>query len=143
MATPELPTPYITLVDADAYLGSREPWTSSSDELKNDALSYGRLYIDQNYHCPNVDFSGEIPSEIQIANAELANLYLTDSLNLYPSQEAKNLVETKVKAGSVESLKKYNSGATSSIDTNPQISALITNVCYFSSGGGAKPVVRS
>jgi len=123
----DLIEPYVTLADANTFLGSKEPWNSTADAQKSMALSYARMYIDANYSCYELNMEEDpVPDYIQIANAELANNYLTDSENLFPSESEANLTKKRVKAGSVESEKEYSStGKSSFYDRNKNITTLL------------------
>jgi len=144
----QLPAGYITAEDADAYLGTREPWFSAVIEDKNNALSQGRIYIDSTYECISYYTSnenGEASDKVQIANAELGNSYLLDPNSLF-SSDAKansNLTKNRVVAGDVESEKQYNSAGIGYIDPFPYITSLLNGECSFMASSVQRNIVRS
>jgi hypothetical protein len=128
--TPALPTPYITLANAEIVNAGVTEWDAASETEKNNSLSYGRAFIDQKYSCNTFD-EDDAPAEIQMANALFAVEYLKGVLFDEPST---NVVEESVKAGSVSAKTKYaRATGTSVIDPFPTITAILYGTCYLNS----------
>jgi len=144
----QLAEPYITLADANDYFGIKEPWFSATTDENNNALIQGRVYIDANYSCSptylDTDGSGTASDKIQIANAELANLYLTNPTTFFSSSASagQNLIRNKVKAGSVESDKQYNAGGLGYIDPYPYATSILSNECILSASSIQVAITR-
>lgn len=142
-----MPTPsIITVAEADAILGTTEPWASTDPVLQEDALGWAEVYFRANYTC--VYDPEDVPSEIIEGLAYLGNLYLTDPLIMFPVDGNLNVTSNKVKAGSVESAKSY-AGPTQKafIDQYPSITALFSPYCKLSPSTGSsavsQPIVRN
>lgn len=138
-------TSYITLAEANAFLYQTEPWNSSTDDQKQQALDTGRLYLDTNYICQDFD-DNDAPQSVKNANAYLANCYLDDKLfnNTDPSQGSL-ITEETVKAGSVSSTKKYSDKrgkSSKSSDPCPLATAVLLqddNICKLRYGSVQYP----
>lgn len=121
-------TPYTSIAEADLTLGLAEPWFSSSNNQKTRALEIGRAYIDTKYSCVEIDES-DVPDPIKIANAELANIYLSNPTAFFGNTTTKGIKRTRVVAGSVESEKEYDAYASIPVDLYPEITAIISEYC--------------
>ena len=140
MAT--LPDPYITLADAETYMGIRLPWNAMSESEKNAALQMARLYIDAFYSCISFE-EDAAPDAVQAANAELANEYLKDSTALFPVQKDSTLTKKRVKAGDVESEKEFDPRLYQRTDPFPYISAIIKPQCAYMANRIDVSIVRA
>ena len=123
-----LVTPYVTLAEADVYLVDRTSWEDADDDVKNNALFWGRIYIDSIYNCPDLIDDPDNPTDqIKFANALLAEDWIQGNL-LNTSGTTEPTVKMKrVKAGSVESETEYLGGTVN----NPQqdVDALLSSEC--------------
>lgn len=129
---------YCNIAFADTVNISTE-WIALSDDEKNLAISYGRLYIDKNYTCSDTDWDtsdySTIPDEVQRANAMLAEQYTLNEL--FPTENVSGPVtREKVKAGSVESDISYMGSEaqyTKFVDQKPEITLLLSFSCSLGS----------
>ena len=135
-----LVTPYCTLDEAKVFLKGSETWENAETSAKNNALFWGRVYIDSNYSCVTIDPSA-IPEEIKFANALLAEDYLEGTLIDDGSSISGNITMKRVKAGSVESETEYGSGTKSG---NPQddVDRLLHDLCT-KKGGSVTKILRT
>ena len=142
-----MPSPtIITVAEADVILGTTEPWFSTLEPEKEQALGWAEVYFNANYTC--VYDEDDVPSEITEGLAYLGNLYLTDPTVMFPIDSNLNVTSNKVKAGSVESAKSYASPTQKQfIDQYPNVSALFSTYCDLtpSSVNSARtaPIVRN
>ena len=142
--------PYVTIPEADAINISPE-WVAASSEQKDHALQMGRIYIDANYSC-RIDES-DPGDAVKYANAVFGDYSLRGIL--FPSAGSRGsdkvTIEEKVKAGSVESLEKYATGAGGAVigvDPFKDITAvLISAGCSYTpagaTGAGIASIVRA
>jgi len=137
--------PYTDIAFADTVNLSAE-WAALSDDEKNLALTYGRLFIDKNYTCSTTDWDTNdlttIPDEVQRANAILADQYTTSEL-FVTDQKSGPISREMVKAGSVESETEYmgsNAMYTKNTDQKPEITMLLSDSCTL--GSGNQDVIR-
>jgi len=143
----QLPDGYITLEDANTYLGYVEPWGLTGSVDKTTALSQGRIYLDANYLCDSdsiSDSDGLASNNIQLANAELANLYLANPTTFFniDAKANRNVTKNRVKAGDVESEKTYSSAGIGYIDPYPYVSMLLSGECTLSSSSIQVDIAR-
>lgn len=138
--------PYATVAEANVILGTTEPWIGSTTEQKEQALSYGKMYIDLYFSCT---LTNPVQDNVKEANALLANYHLTtplfDSSTVSTEQSRKGLIKERVKADTVESEKQYDAGvALSKVDKYPDVTALLTydGTCTFK-GSTTKFVTRA
>lgn len=127
--------PYCTVAEADVYLAlDLDNWIALSTAEKEDALFWGRVYIDGMWTC--TDENGDAyddttaPDALKRANAIAANAHSQGKI--YSSET--EVSEVRVKAGSVESAKKFAVPTSSTVDVPEiaQIKGLLKDVC---SGG--------
>lgn len=132
--TPALPTPYVSNANADTVNAGVTEWDAATESQQDAALSYGRSFIDSRYTCETFD-EDDAPAEIQMANALFAVEYLKGTLYAEPET---NVVEQSVKAGEVETRKRFaRSGGTSTIDPFPAITAILSGTCWLRSSSSA------
>lgn len=130
--TPSLVTPYVTLANADTINDGNTAWDAASDDEKDDALSYGRQYIDR-YYVLSVFDEDDAPEEIQMGNCLFAIEYLED--DLFTAPEA-NVGEETLKAGTVTVTTKFTrSEGTSVIDPFVSISSVMYEFAKWKSSG--------
>lgn len=131
---------YCDITFADTVNSSSE-WTSASDDEKNLAITYGRLYIDQTYTCEDSEWDtsdySTIPYEVQRANAILAEQYVLGELIQNPEDiNSGPVTKDRVKAGSVEVETTYMASQSKYIkfvDQKPEITMLLSQVCSIGS----------
>ena len=149
MSVQGLPTSYADVAYADSVLLPDEPWASASTPDKEEALQWGRIYIDTQYAC---DFDEDDPNDsVKTANSELGNKHLTTALFDSDVAAAENvrrgLTGEKVKAGSVESSKRFDAYASfSKVDRFPDVTAIleadVENSCRLKAAGVVSLVRR-
>ena len=143
-----LPTPYISVAEADVLLENVEPWSSATDEEKQEALEMGRLYLDDKYVCIDFDESNP-PTNVKDANGYLGNCHLEGSLFPSAAESTGSFIKLKrVKAGSVETETEYSdirgSKSVQTADPCPIATALlrINDTCRLTTTGGTVSLVR-
>ncbi len=135
-----LPTPYASLSEADAYLNSTEKWFEEDSERKQEALGWGRVYLDQNYSIFNLNEDNP-STAIKQANILLANYHLDE--NLFTRQtQTDPLEETEVKVGSVSTRKRY-SARTNWFDPFRDVTAILAEEARLLPRNSSNPVVRA
>jgi len=137
-----LPT-FLTVEEADSILGSNAPWSTASEEQKQDALEMARIYTENNYTL-RFNVENDAPEKVKKGNAIIANENLIS--DIFARQTGLGtLTETSVKASSVETTKKYN--AQTSVnwrDPFQKATAIMRPFCVLISGSGIvyKTVIR-
>jgi hypothetical protein len=96
-----LVTPYCTVSEADVYLSDSDSWIDLESSVKQNALFWGRVYLDSNYRCISFDESNA-PDEIKFANALLAKDYTEGNLIKAGGKLSGSVKLKRVKAGKVE-----------------------------------------
>jgi len=106
---------YTDIATADTYLILKDDWLQLSNEKKDEALLEARYFIDENFYTGIEDVSdlALIPDELQLSNSLLAYDFIANG-SLFARHTAKSVKESSVKAGSVQSSKKFIAG-------NPQL----------------------
>jgi len=139
-----LPTPYTTLAEAEVLNADMELWIHKTDDQKNEALGWARVYLDSNYsHSFDSSIAvADVPLDVKLANATLANYHFTQSLFLRQTTDPNPLAEVEVKAGSVTSRKRYI-GNTNWVDPFPDITQLIAGTSRLTSRSSDSPVARA
>ena len=136
-----LKTAYATAIESNAYLLNtkyEDAWDLLDNTIKDNHLLSATYYIDSMYSCSDYE---TMPDEYGLACSILAaeNAVKTIFVGDNPA-----IVETKVKAGPVESMKKY-SGARSisrkQVDPFPMVTAILGDYCSYS--GSAPSIVTS
>ena len=75
-----LQDPYISVTEAEDYLEDSTAWNNATDNEKEQALFWGRVYIDTNFKCIALIADPANPSDnIKYANALLAEDWLGGS----------------------------------------------------------------
>lgn len=136
---------YCTIAEADVYLALNYDWAAYSSDEKQSYLDWGRIYIDSVYTC--LDDDGEsyddttAPDELKHANAIAAVAQSEGSL----FSDEKAVIEESVKAGSVESSKRYAMAEVSTVDVpeKAQIKALLQSLCTRSASGNMVSLTRN
>ena len=137
MSITGLPVAYANVAYAD-LINLATPWTTATTTAKENSLQWGRVYIEKTYR---VLFDQDDPSDaVKTANSMLANEDLTTALFDAASSgdPAKGLKSTKVKAGSAESSKEWDTNKSNSwVDQYPEITALLAldGLCPIAKGG--------
>ena len=103
--------PYCTVSDANTLLTGSTVWNGASTTQKEQALFWGRVYLDSNYNCTSFEET-DIPDEIEYANALLAEDWIEGTLNRSSTAVSGRVIKKRIKAGSVESETEYLPGAT-------------------------------
>lgn len=130
--SPALVTSYVTLANAETINAGNTAWDAASDSEKNDALSYGRQYIDR-YYVLTIFDEDDAPNEIQMGNCLFAIEYLEG--DLFTAPEA-NVGEETLKAGPVTVQTKFTrSEGTSIIDPFPSISSVMYEYAKWKASG--------
>ncbi|RLF44888.1 MAG: hypothetical protein DRN17_03615 [Thermoplasmata archaeon] len=122
-----LATPYCTIDEATDYLGESVIWEDAELIQKNNALFWGRVYLDSTYSCAIFDET-DPPDEIKYANALLAEDWLDGSLIDDGSKVSGSVKMKRVKAGSVESETEYRTG-TSGGNSQDDVDKLLSGLC--------------
>jgi len=135
-------TGYCTVSYANS-INDNETWDDLSTTQKELAISVGKNYIDSTYTCEDsslwdITDTTTIPEEIQMANALLANSYITGELTDDSKQTSGPITHKKVKAGSVETSTTYlgfYSPSTKISDSNKDITLMISAYCTLGNTG--------
>ena len=130
MATVGVQQAYATTAESDFYLPIREDWVDADDEIKDDALLWGRYYIDANFDC--VVDADSIEEEIKFANSLLAYDYFSQGDLFFNNRDG--IILSRVKAGSVESEKEYEKGITTKPNSLLKVVSVLSAVCNKTSG---------
>lgn len=131
MATAATPTQaYATVVEADAFLDLKTDWLDLDNDVKEDALLWGRYFIDINFDC-TVDMDA-IDEEVKYANSLLAYDYFVQGDLFFDNQKA--VKRKEVVAGKVESIKEYFTQSTDGPNSYSKVVAILKNVCNQSRG---------
>lgn len=129
---------YATIAEASVYLSEVNSWLSASNQSKQNALMWGRYYIDQNY-TSTFDQSAP-PTEVKFANALLASDFLTDG-DLFYSNDVPVKSKT-VKAGSVEVSKTYQAYSKKPTSIG-RVDAILSSVATRIGGSGTAFLIRA
>ena len=130
MATVGVQEAYTTTAESDAYLPLKEDWIDADDDVKNDALLWGRYYIDANYDC--VVDSDAIEEEVKFANSLLGYDYLTQGDLFFDNHS--NVILERVKAGSVESEKEYANWSKTKPNSASKVMSILSSICNNTAG---------
>ena len=121
---------YATVDEADEYLEIKTDWQSLTDEVKEDALLWGRYFIDANFDC-TVDMD-LIDDEVKLANSLLAYDYYIQGDLFFDNQRV--VSSKKVVAGKVESEKTYSNYSKDSANSYSKVKAILMGVCNSTKG---------
>jgi len=121
---------YATADEADAYLELHEDWLDLDSEVKDDALLWGRYFIDVKYDC-EVDMDA-IDDEVKYANSLLAYDYFIQGDLFFDNHESLKL--KKVVAGKVSSEKEYFANSKTKPNSYSKVTAILKGVCSKTRG---------
>lgn len=121
---------YATVQEANIYLSLRQDWLDLDTKVKEDALLWGRYYIDANFKC-DID-ADAIPDEAKFANSLLAYDYFIQGDLFFDNQS--NVLIKLVKAGSVETETEYQSGKTERPNSLSKVISILSVLCNHTQG---------
>lgn len=121
---------YATVAEADAFLDNNETWLDLDSEVKEDALLWGRYFIDVNFDC-TVDMTA-IDEEVKYANTLLANDYTVQGDLFFDNQKV--VKRKEVVAGKVETVKEYFSHSKDGPNSYSKVVAILKTVCNATRG---------
>jgi len=121
---------YATVAEAKIYLAIRDDWNFADKKTKEDALLWGRYYIDANFNCV-IDFDA-IPDEVKFANSLLAYDYFSQGDLFFDNQS--NVLIKKIKAGPVETETEYQSGKTEKPNSLSKVVSILSVLCSNTQG---------
>jgi len=130
MATATPTQAYATDLEADAYLALHEDWLDLDSEVKDDALLWGRYFIDANFDCV-VDYDA-IDDEVKYANSLLAYDYFIQGDLFFDNQ--KGLKSKKVDADGVLVEKDFGYASKDRPNSLSKVIAILKTVCNHSKG---------
>ena len=126
MATVAVTQAYVTITESKTYLSLNDDWLSAEAKVKDDALLWGRYYIDANFNC--VIDADNIPEEVKFANALLGYDYFNQGDLFFDNQS--NIILKKVKAGSVETETEYGSSKKERPNSLSKVVSILSKLCY-------------
>ena len=123
-----LKEPYCDRACADTFLADSTDWNNATDSEKDNALFWGRTYLDSYYKCPNLDENNP-SSEIQYANALLAEDYIQGTL--LSSTGSSNTSTVRKKKTSAQTGTSTETEYSAGVVTNPQqdVDSLLAGQC--------------
>lgn len=121
---------YATVAEADQYLRLKTDWIDLTDDIKEDALLWGRYFIDTNFNCV-IDMDS-IDDEVKYANSLLAYDYFIQGDLYFDNQRV--VIKKKVVAGKVESEKQYSSISKDGPNSMSKVVAILKTICSKTSG---------
>ena len=130
MATVGVQQAYVTVAEAKTYLALEEAWLDLDTKVKEEALLWGRYYIDANFDC--VVDSDDIPDEVKFANSLLGLDYFKQGDLFFDNRDG--VILSRVKAGSVESEKEYEKGIKKKPNSLSKVVAVLSAICNRTSG---------
>jgi len=138
---------YCDVSYADSLLVLVTPWISTTVTNKENALQWGRVYIENTYDVPVTITDSEINDALKNANAILGNEHVQEDLFFTARNAApeKGLTEKTVQATPVKSTKKYDANISSEwIDPFPQVTAILASGGWKVVKGGITtvPMIR-
>ncbi|MDX1698961.1 MAG: hypothetical protein R3250_00015 [Melioribacteraceae bacterium] len=137
-----LKEPYCDIACADTYLANSTTWSNATDPEKNNALFWGRTWLDSFFRCPNLDENN--PSdEIQYANALAAEDYLQGTL--LASDGSSSNFTVRSEEVSAQTGTHVDTEYMGGLSTNPQqdIESLLAEQCSKSSGKYYKVITNT
>lgn len=141
-----LVTPYCTVAEADVFLASSSIWNATPTAEKEQALFWGRVWLDANFICSDLLAYPDSPSEtVKFANALLAEDYLDGTLtdNENTSSGVTGIKRLMQKAGSVEQETEYfEGGGTTEIDYQEDVKLLLDGECVLKNGTSTIDLTR-
>lgn len=124
---------YVTLAEANAINASKAAWDAASDTQKQDAIDYGRKYMDASYTCIEIDESDPalIPDDVKKANALLALAHLTTPLwSVEPTKTSVNSKSVDHGNG-VKTSKSYAGAKVTVTDPHQEVTLLLKGFCIL------------
>lgn len=121
---------YATSIESKVYLANRGDWLTLDNKSKDDALLWGRYYIDAHFDC--VVDADAIPDEVKFANSLLAYDYFTQGDLFFDNQS--NVIMKRVKAGSVETETEYQSGVHTRPNSLSKVVSILSSLCNNTQG---------
>lgn len=121
---------YATSTESKAYLANRSDWATLDNKTKDDALLWGRYYIDANFDC--VIDADAIPDEVKFANSLLAYDYFIQGDLFFDNQS--NVIMKRVKAGTVETETEYQSGVHTRPNSLSKVVSILSSLCNNTQG---------
>lgn len=121
---------YATVVEADIFLANNSVWIALTNAVKEDALLWGRYFIDSNFDC--VVDTDLILEEVKFANSLLANDYYAQGDLFFDNQ--KPIKKTFVKAGKVETEKIFGTALIDKPNSMSKVVAVLKTVCGKTTG---------
>lgn len=121
---------YATVIQADTFLEIHEDWLDLDEPIKEDALLWGRYFIDANFSC-NIDMD-LIDESVSYANSLLAYDYFIQGDLFFDNGKATK--RTKVVAGKVESEKEYFHSTKEKPNSLGKVKAMLKDVCTSNIG---------
>lgn len=116
---------YVTVLESDVFLEIHEDWLDLDDEVKEDALLWGRYFIDTNFNCV-VDMDA-IDEEVKYANSLLGYDYFIQGDLFFDNQQA--VKQKKTVAGKVETEKTYQSPSVDGPNSYSKVIAILAPIC--------------
>lgn len=117
---------YCTVNEADTFLPLKEDWLDADSEVKEDALLWGRYYIDANFDC--VIDADAIDDRVKFANSLLAYDYFKKGDLFFDNESA--IKKKRVKGGPVETEREYVSGLVNhSPDSLSKVKSILKDLC--------------
>lgn len=121
---------YATSTESKSYLANRSDWATLDNKAKDDALLWGRYYIDANFDC--VIDADAIPDEVKFANSLLAYDYFIQGDLFFDNQS--NVIMKRVKAGTVETETEYQSGVHTRPNSLSKVVSILSSLCNNTQG---------
>ena len=125
MATVTVQQAYATVSEAKVYLALEDAWLDLDTKVKEDALLWGRYYIDANFDC--IIDADNIPDEVKFANSLLGFDYFNQGDLFFDNRDG--VILNRVKAGSVESEKEYERGIRVKPNSISKVTSVLLSVC--------------
>jgi hypothetical protein len=124
--------PYVTILESDEFLENSVIWGAATDPEKEQALFWGRVWIDTNFLCPDLLENPPVISDnVKYANSLLGEDYLDGYLvDISDEIRGKDIKSTSKKAGSVEDSVEYFESY-GGVDKQADVKALLKSECTF------------
>lgn len=131
MATATPTQAYATAIEADTFLELHDDWLDLDEPIKDDALLWGRYYIDANFDCV-VDYD-TISEEVKYATSLLAYDYFIQGDLFFDNNT--NLKSKKVDADGVLVEKDFGYVRADKPKSLSKVVAILKTVCNHTKGG--------
>lgn len=116
---------YATPAESDQYLAIHDDWIALTNEVKLDALLWGRYFIDVTFDCV-IDMDA-IDEEVKYANSLLAYDYFIQGDLFFDNQQV--VKQKKVVAGKVETEKTFQTSSKTGPASYSKVVAILKPVC--------------